>query len=106
MADVLIENATIITVDSDRRVIEDGAIAIAGNKIVAVGPTRDVKSDSYGSEGYQRPGQDRHSWNGRSVRPCGQRYDEVIGRTVGGSRMVAPHGPGAVQLCDPSMVVR
>ena len=45
MADVLIENATIITVDSDRRVIEDGAIAIAGNKIVAVGPTRDVKPD-------------------------------------------------------------
>jgi len=44
VADVLIENATVITVDADRRVIEDGAVAIAGNKIVAVGPTKDVKA--------------------------------------------------------------
>ena len=29
MADVLIENATVITVDANRRVIEDGAVAIA-----------------------------------------------------------------------------
>src|SRR5580658_275100 len=36
-ADLLISGATLITMDGERRVIEDGALAIAKNKIVAVG---------------------------------------------------------------------
>lgn len=36
-ADLLISGATLITMDAERRVIEDGAIAIAGTRIVAVG---------------------------------------------------------------------
>ena len=44
MTDILIEHATVITVDPERRVIEDGAIAIVGNRIEAVGPTREVSA--------------------------------------------------------------
>ena len=44
VADVLIENATVVTVDGDRRVIERGAVAITGDRIVAVGPTDEVGS--------------------------------------------------------------
>jgi len=36
-ADLLISGATLITMDGERRVIEDGALAIAKDKIVAVG---------------------------------------------------------------------
>ena len=36
-ADLLLSGATLITMDSERRVITDGAVAIAGDKIVAVG---------------------------------------------------------------------
>jgi cytosine/adenosine deaminase-related metal-dependent hydrolase len=44
MADILIEHATVITVDQDRRVIDDGAVAITGDRIVAVGPTAEVRA--------------------------------------------------------------
>ncbi|MDB5427486.1 MAG: amidohydrolase family protein [Phenylobacterium sp.] len=36
-ADLLISGATLITMDAERRVIEDAALAIAGDRIVAVG---------------------------------------------------------------------
>lgn len=36
-ADLLLSGATLITMDAERRVITDGAVAIAGDKIVAVG---------------------------------------------------------------------
>jgi 5-methylthioadenosine/S-adenosylhomocysteine deaminase len=43
MPEVLIRNADyVVTVDKDRRMIRDGAIAISGNKIVAVGKTSEV----------------------------------------------------------------
>jgi cytosine/adenosine deaminase-related metal-dependent hydrolase len=42
MADVLIQNATVITVDQNRRVFENGAVAISGDAIVAVGPSPEV----------------------------------------------------------------
>lgn len=38
-------NATIITMDAERRVILDGAIAVAGDSIVAVGKTAEVLAD-------------------------------------------------------------
>jgi len=40
--DILISGGTVITVDPQRRVIDDGAVAIRGNRIVDVGPTADV----------------------------------------------------------------
>lgn len=44
-ADILIENGLIITVDADRRIIKDGAIAIVGDKIVAVGKTAQLRKE-------------------------------------------------------------
>lgn len=45
MADILITNGTVIAVDPERRIIADGAVAIEGEHIVAVGPTSDVVRD-------------------------------------------------------------
>jgi cytosine/adenosine deaminase-related metal-dependent hydrolase len=42
MADILIVNGIVVTMDGARRVIEDGAVALAGDRIVAVGPTAEV----------------------------------------------------------------
>jgi 5-methylthioadenosine/S-adenosylhomocysteine deaminase len=44
MADILIVGGTVITMDPARRVIEDGAVAIEGAQIVAVGPTAEVRA--------------------------------------------------------------
>lgn len=40
--DLLVTGGTVITMDSARRILDDGAIAIRGDRIVAVGPTRDI----------------------------------------------------------------
>lgn len=45
MADLIISGAFIITMDPKRRVIPDGAVAIAGSKIIAVGATADIERD-------------------------------------------------------------
>lgn len=42
--DAIIANALLITVDGDRRIIPDGAVAIQGDRITAVGPTREVQA--------------------------------------------------------------
>jgi 5-methylthioadenosine/S-adenosylhomocysteine deaminase len=42
--DLMIINGTLITMDGERRVIEDGALAITGDRIVDVGITRDLQS--------------------------------------------------------------
>jgi cytosine/adenosine deaminase-related metal-dependent hydrolase len=42
MADLLIIHGKVGTMDGERRFFEDGALAIEGNKIVAVGPTDEV----------------------------------------------------------------
>jgi len=40
--DILITGGTVITMDSSRRVLEDGAVAITGDRIVAIGLTADL----------------------------------------------------------------
>ncbi|MCC6630210.1 MAG: amidohydrolase family protein [Chloroflexi bacterium] len=39
MTDLLLTHATIVTMDPARTILDDGAVAIAGNRIEAVGPT-------------------------------------------------------------------
>lgn len=43
--DILIKNATVLTVDAERRIITDGAVAIRGDRIVAVGKTKDLDGE-------------------------------------------------------------
>ncbi len=43
-ADLLILGGTVVTMDASRRVIEDGAIAVTGGRVVAVGPRNDIAS--------------------------------------------------------------
>ena len=40
--DILIRNGIVVSLDPERRVIEDGAVAVAGSKIVAVGRTAEL----------------------------------------------------------------
>ena len=40
--DLLVLNGTVVTMDKDRSVIQDAGIAIAGGRIVAVGPSSDI----------------------------------------------------------------
>lgn len=42
MADLIIANGIVITVDPERRILEDGAVAVSKDRITDVGPTRDL----------------------------------------------------------------
>ena len=41
---LLIEHATVITLDRERRILADGSVLVDGRDIVQVGPARDVRS--------------------------------------------------------------
>jgi 5-methylthioadenosine/S-adenosylhomocysteine deaminase len=41
--DLLVSGGTVVTMDSGKRVIEDGAVAIRGDAIVAVGPRQEIE---------------------------------------------------------------
>ena len=43
MADLIVTNAYLVTMNPDRQIYSDGAIAIEGNSIVAVGPSAEVR---------------------------------------------------------------
>src|SRR6201988_2587013 len=42
-ADLLVLGGTIVTMDQTRRIIEDGGIAVANGRIVAIGPRADIE---------------------------------------------------------------
>lgn len=48
MVDLLISNAEVFSMDSRRPYIKDGGVAVEGNRIVAVGETREIKSNYHG----------------------------------------------------------
>lgn len=54
-ADILVRAKTIVTMDSGRRVIEDGAIAIAGSRILAVGPRAEVEAAYQAQRAFDYP---------------------------------------------------
>lgn len=45
MADILIKNGVVIAIDPARRIISNGAVAITGDRIVAVGETEEVEKE-------------------------------------------------------------
>jgi 5-methylthioadenosine/S-adenosylhomocysteine deaminase len=50
MTNLLIRHATAVTVDPDRRVLEDAAIAITGDRITAIGPDAEIAAAHPGTE--------------------------------------------------------
>jgi 5-methylthioadenosine/S-adenosylhomocysteine deaminase len=48
--DLLVLGGTIVTMDKDRRVIEDGGIAVSGGRIVAIGPRAEIESKYTGRQ--------------------------------------------------------
>jgi cytosine/adenosine deaminase-related metal-dependent hydrolase len=42
MTDLLLTHGTVVTMDGERRILEDGAIAIEGGRVAAVGPTEQL----------------------------------------------------------------
>lgn len=43
-ADLLVTGGTVVTMDAERRIVEDGAIAIRGDAILAVGPRAEIEA--------------------------------------------------------------
>lgn len=43
-ADLIVSGGTIVTMDGQRRVIDDGAIAVKGDSIIAVGPAKEIEA--------------------------------------------------------------
>ncbi|MGQ4832858.1 MAG: amidohydrolase family protein [Candidatus Asgardarchaeia archaeon] len=50
MGSILIKNAVILTMDEKRRIIRDGAVAVDGDKIVAVGKTEKIEKEYKGAD--------------------------------------------------------
>jgi cytosine/adenosine deaminase-related metal-dependent hydrolase len=48
VADIVLSGGTVVTMDGRRRILSDGAVAIEGNKIIAVGKTGDIKKEHRG----------------------------------------------------------
>ena len=50
IADLLVTGATVVTMDADRRIIEDGAVAVKGDAIVALGPRPEIERKYAGTQ--------------------------------------------------------
>lgn len=54
-AEILVRAKTIVTMDAARRVIEDGAIAISGSRILAVGPRAELEAAYQADRAFDYP---------------------------------------------------
>ena len=45
---LIIKNGIVVTIDKDFRIIEDGSIVIQGNRIIAIGETKDIEKEHKG----------------------------------------------------------
>ena len=61
--DILIEHGTLLTLNAQRHILTDGAVAIAKDRIVAVGKTADLKAK------YRRQKNDRRLSEAGDARP-------------------------------------
>ena len=43
-ADIIVKNGVIVTVDTNRRIVMNGAVAISGSRIAAVGKTAEIEA--------------------------------------------------------------
>jgi 5-methylthioadenosine/S-adenosylhomocysteine deaminase len=50
MADLLIHNGIVITMDPQRRVLEDTSVAVAGGRIIEIGPAAELQSRHMGAK--------------------------------------------------------
>lgn len=48
--DLIVQNGTVVTMDAGRRVIENGAVAVSGNEIVAVGTAQEINRKFTGKQ--------------------------------------------------------
>ena len=83
--DLIIGNGVVVTCDSGSQVIEDGAVAIAGDRVADVGPTQDLKQ--------KYPGAKFEDVGGRLVMPgmtCTHRHS-IFARAC--SLMASRRGP-------------
>ena len=69
MADLVIRNGYVLTMDRDRRILGDGAVAIAGSRIVAVGPTAEILAAHRADHVIDATDQDRHAGHRRRPQP-------------------------------------
>ncbi len=117
VCDLLLEGATVITLDEDHRVIEGGSVAIAGERIVAVGPSAQLvgyrasatrKVDCSGkvvipglTDGHTHLFQTlgRGMGDGLSLVPWLRRFMFPYAKTISGEMAVAAARLGALQAC-------
>jgi len=109
--DLLIHNVTVLTVDADDRVIHDGAVAVRGRSIVAVGASRDLQDTFDAAEtldargGVVHPGFiDAHihvsQYTARSVLPRMGAGPVTMGDWKGAIRAEDEHASASLAACD------
>jgi cytosine/adenosine deaminase-related metal-dependent hydrolase len=91
MTDILISDATVITMDADRRVIDRAAVAVAGDRIVEIGPSDELMERHQAVR--------RIDGSGMVVMPglidCHAHAGHGLVKTMGGD-----HGPTWYDACE------
>ena len=77
MADTLITHGTVITMDPARRVIDDGAVAVVGSRIAAVGTTAEILARFRPRQTIDASRKVVDAWPDRRTWTCGPRTAQV-----------------------------
>ena len=102
-ADIVIRNGTVIAIDPERRIIPDGAVAIKGDRIVAVGPSDEVARDHQAGEIIDARGMAIMPGFDRQPCPCRPRTDQDARRRA--QRSLVPRLPGCLySRLDPGVL--